>query len=118
MLNNRNNNSGQTTPNNQFILPTTEDIAVAFGKKMKSERIKQGLTQAQLAKRCELSLDTIKRYEQGKAGSGRMDIAIYIAIGLNISIDKLFINNIEIKENSLNAETQIALDNLINLLKN
>lgn len=59
-----------------------------FGKKLESERKKQGLTQEQLAEMADVSMQTISGYERGDK-KPNLDTAVRIANTLSLSLDFL-----------------------------
>ncbi len=108
-----------TAPNHNKLVqvPATEIISV-FGARMRKERKKQGLSQKQLAEISGVSEDTIKRYETGRANSGRLDVAFYIAKALDVSLDELLPGRPSNPETILkDQKVQSVLMNLIGLLK-
>lgn len=65
---------------------------VEFAKRMKAQREKHGLTQAQLGEKVGLSTQTISAYEKNVSGRGKtptLDKAIAIADALGVSLDFL-----------------------------
>ena len=108
-----------TAPNHNELVqvPATEIISV-FGARMKEERKRQGLSQKQLAEISGVSEDTIKRYETGRANSGRLDVAFYIAAAFGVSLDEMLPGKPNSSEAILkDQKVQLALMNLIELLK-
>lgn len=112
MLNNRNNNSGQTTSNNQKRT-ITEKICREFGNKLRFERDNQKLSQEQLADMAGVSVDSIRRYEN-HVTNARLDIAYLLARALNVPLDSLLperpMQNKEIMEN---PDVKCAINELI-----
>jgi len=64
-----------------------EKILTTFGKRVKEERQKNGMTQEELAEYVCVSDDTIKRIENGK--SVKLDIAYNIAEALHVPLGSL-----------------------------
>lgn len=87
------------------------DIDTVFGKVLKEFRIKNKLTQEQLAEKLEISLKYISRIENGNSGIKTQTLIKYINIlGINPNlIFKDFINNEKLKPQ---VELTIKLDNL------
>lgn len=57
--------------------------------KLKEARLKAGLTQAQMAKICEISVLAYQQYEYGKR-IPRADVAVRIAEALGSTVEHLF----------------------------
>ena len=87
------------------------DIDKVFGKVLKEFRVKNKLTQEQLAEKLEISLKYISRIENGNSGIKTQTLIKYINIlGINPNlIFKDFINNEQLKPQ---VELTIKLDNL------
>lgn len=62
---------------------------MTVGEKIKAARINKGLTQAELATKCELATITIRQYENGNR-TPRSDQLAKIAISLGIPISELW----------------------------
>ena len=58
-----------------------------FKVRVKEERKKKGVTQEQLAEQIEVSVDTIKRVENGKGV--KLDVAFNIAAALRVPFESL-----------------------------
>jgi transcriptional regulator with XRE-family HTH domain len=67
----------------------TCDVTAEFGWYVKRLRHARGLTQEQLAERCGLSSDTIRRLEHGSF-SPSLDTLIKLCEGLSLSLSTLF----------------------------
>ncbi len=66
-----------------------KDVALKFGKLLKAERIKRGLTQEKLAEFSDLSVEHIQRLE-GKSPSGvRLETIVKLARALKTTPSKL-----------------------------
>ena len=62
---------------------------VALGLNLKQARIKENLTQEQLAEMAAISIDTVKRYESGKHNGSRVETVCKIATALGVPIQDL-----------------------------
>lgn len=58
-----------------------------LGENIREERIRQNLSREELAERANTSVDTIKRFENGKGI--RLDMAFHIAEALHVSLQAL-----------------------------
>lgn len=65
------------------------DLAVRFGKEVRSRRRARGMTQAQLAEAADLSLEWIGRIERGE-GKPSLDVLEALAPALETTIADLF----------------------------
>ena len=63
-----------------------EDVLTHFGRELRLAREARGLTREQLAKRCGLSLATIKKLEGGHAFHPRLETMVRLADGLNVTL--------------------------------
>ena len=66
----------------------SDDISGIFGKRVKQERTRQGISQESLAEIAGVSLDIIKRVESGMGA--KIEAAYYIAVALNVPLQALF----------------------------
>jgi len=66
-----------------------EDICVRFGRRLRELRLKQGWTQAQLAKHLGLDRSYLGDVERGKRNISAVKLEV-IARGFGISLAKLF----------------------------
>ena len=66
-----------------------EDIRVRFGRRLRKLRLKQGWTQAQLAKHLGLDRSYLGDVERGKRNISAVKLEV-IARGFGISLAKLF----------------------------
>jgi transcriptional regulator with XRE-family HTH domain len=66
-----------------------DDLPLFFGQRVRSLRIDQRLSQAELAKRCGLDRTYISSLEQGRRNVSLVNIG-KIAVALNIPLTKLF----------------------------
>lgn len=93
-----------------------------LGKRIREERIKQGLTQEQLAEKADISLNFMSLIENGKNMS--VQTLVNLSNALNVSIDCLLHDNIpscqdkildQISQNlySLNDDEKIYFLNMI-----
>lgn len=64
------------------------DIQGIFGRNLRNERYKNGISQEELAEMAGCSVDTVKRYERGCTGM-KLDIAWHLAAALNIPLGSL-----------------------------
>ena len=91
---------------------------VDFGNVLKTQRLKDGMTQAQLAQRLGVTKSVISAYETGLRLPS-YDILIHIAKLFNVSTD--FLLGVENKQNidfsGLSQEERDALINLIRAMK-
>ena len=91
---------------------------VDFGNVLKTQRLKDGMTQAQLAQKLGVTKSVISAYETGLRLPS-YDILIHIAKLFNVSTD--FLLGVENKQNidfsGLSQEERDALINLIRAMK-
>lgn len=79
-----------------------------IGQKIKEKRKKFGMTQEQLAERCEISVSYIAHIERGTK-SLSLETAVRISNVLGISLDYLILDEISERERTLSAmETELA----------
>ena len=83
--NNRTNNDRKFVVNKNC--ETTEKISWIFQQRVKEERRKNCITQEQLAESIGVSIDTIKRIENGKGA--KLDVAYNIAAALRVPLESL-----------------------------
>lgn len=88
MPSNGNNDTRSKAPNYNKTANTNGTVREVFARRMKEERIKQGLTQQELADLAQVSLKTVKRYEKGTKAM-QLEVACDIADALDISIQYL-----------------------------
>lgn len=67
------------------------------GQKIKDKRLKLGITQEQLAEKCDISVSYIAHIERGTK-SLSLETAVKVSNALNVSLDYLLID--EIRDNS------------------
>jgi transcriptional regulator with XRE-family HTH domain len=67
-----------------------EDIRVRFGRRLRKLRLKQGWTQAQLAKHVGLDRSYLADMEQGKRNVSIVNLEV-IARGFGVSLSRLLI---------------------------
>lgn len=63
-----------------------------FAKRLKEARKKAGLSQAELAQRCDIAISTLSTYEKAtgeKGAAPKLDIAVKLADALGVSLDWL-----------------------------
>jgi transcriptional regulator with XRE-family HTH domain len=72
---------------------TTYEILIEFAKKIKDERLRQNITQEDLALKSGLSLSTYKIFEKNGKGSFENFINIMKALGKTSELNNLFINS-------------------------
>lgn len=91
---------------------------VDFGNVLKTQRLKEGMTQAQLAQKLGVTKSVISAYETGLRLPS-YDILIHIAKLFNVSTDFLLgvENNQNIDFSGLSQEEIDALTNLIRAMK-
>lgn len=63
--------------------------------KLKIERVKQGLTQSELALLCGLNVNAIVRLEKGQLENARFGTLIKVSKALDKSIEELFLSEEE-----------------------
>ncbi len=92
MLNNGKNNLGMTAPenNNKVVQSETEKFLTVFSNEIKKERKKQNISQEELAYFADVSVDTIRRYENGTIKNAGVGSAFKIATALKLSLDNLW----------------------------
>ena len=73
------------------------------GKRIMDRRKKLGLTQEQLAEKCELTTQAVSYFESGKRAM-RPEILVKLAIGLGVSTDYLLTGDIIDKDKLLLSE--------------
>ncbi len=84
---------------------TTQEILKEFANKIKDERLKQNITQEELALKSGLSLSTYKIFEKNGKGSFENFINITKALGKTIELNNLFIkSSFSPKEKVLNKK--------------
>jgi len=86
-----------------------EKWLVGFGARLKTQRVKQGLTQQNLAKKAHTKQDYIAQLERG-ARNPTLRTLINILSALNVSADCLIYGDV-------NTEAQGAIDDFISFLK-
>lgn len=69
----------------QFDFYAANEICEILGQRLKHHRLKQNLTQAQLAKEMCISISTVARIESGKGGT--IENMLQMAIGLGLIND-------------------------------
>ncbi|MBQ9908091.1 MAG: helix-turn-helix transcriptional regulator [Oscillospiraceae bacterium] len=78
------------------------------GQKIKEKRNKLGMTQEQLAERCEISVSYIAHIERGTK-SLSLETAVKISNTLGISLDYLILDEINMRSRALSAmDTELA----------
>lgn len=88
---------------------------VDFGNRLKTQRLKENLTQAQLAQKLGLTKSVISAYETGMRMPS-YDILIHIARIFNVSTD--FLLGVENKQElDLSGISQEEIDALLNLIR-
>lgn len=88
---------------------------VDFGNILKTQRLRKGMTQAQLAQRLGVTKSVISAYETG-IRLPSYDILIHIAKLFNVSTD--FLLGVENKQDvDLSGLSQEEIDALMNLIK-
>ena len=88
---------------------------VDFGNRLKTQRLKENMTQAQLAQKLGLTKSVISAYETGMRMPS-YDILIHIARIFNVSTD--FLLGIENKQElDLSGISQEEIDALLNLIR-
>ena len=88
---------------------------VDFGNRLKTQRLKENMTQAQLAQKLGLTKSVISAYETGMRMPS-YDILIHIARIFNVSTD--FLLGVENKQElDLSGISQEEIDALLNLIK-
>lgn len=80
-------NTSKQPDNKTIELIPIETILKTFGNRVKEERNKKRITQAQLAEYINVSDDTIKRLERGNGV--KLDVAYHVATVLEIPIQSL-----------------------------
>jgi transcriptional regulator with XRE-family HTH domain len=80
-----------------MTLTAPRDTGMSFGKTLAGLREKAGLTQDQLSKKAGVSIDTLRRWEQGR-NLPRADDALRLAKGLGVSLDELVLSEDVIDE--------------------
>ena len=86
-----------------------------FGSKIKSLRLRAGLTQAQLAEQLNISASTVGMYEQGRREPDN-DTLSKLCLALDTSVDYLLGLNKNVYSKS-NLEVDVAISDFINFLK-
>ncbi len=88
---------------------------VDFGNRLKTQRLKENMTQAQLAQKLGLTKSVISAYETGMRMPS-YDILIHIARIFNVSTD--FLLGVENKQElDLSGISQEEIDALLNLIR-
>ncbi|XPV70428.1 MAG: helix-turn-helix domain-containing protein [Halarcobacter sp.] len=72
---------------------TTQEISKEFAHKIKDERLRQNITQEDMALKSGLSLSTYKIFEKNGKGSFENFINITKALGKTMELNNLFIKN-------------------------
>ncbi len=72
---------------------TTQEILKEFAHKIKDERLRQNITQEDMALKSGLSLSTYKIFEKNGKGSFENFINITKALGKTMELNNLFIKN-------------------------
>lgn len=62
---------------------------MSMSERMKERRKELGMTQEELARKCELTLHTISKFEQGVNTNPRLDTLLKLAENLQLSLDDL-----------------------------
>ena len=86
-----------------------------FGSKLKSLRLRAGLTQAQLAGRLNISASTVGMYEQGRREPDN-DTLSKLCLALRTSVDYLLGINKNLYSNN-NFEVDVVISDFINFLE-
>ncbi len=86
-----------------------------FGNKLKSLRLRAGLTQAQLAGQLNISASTVGMYEQGRREPDN-DTLSKLCLALNTSVDYLLGINKNIYSTN-NLEVDVIISDFINFLE-
>ena len=73
-----------------YMLETTDDIALKLAEDFRHRRIEKNLTREQIAERAEISVSNIVRFEQKGLISLKNLIAIAVALGYTSEIKNLF----------------------------
>lgn len=68
-------------------MPRADDVSGVFAKRVMNERKRQGLSREKLAEYAELSIDVIKRIENGMGA--KLEDAFHISEALHVSIGAL-----------------------------
>ena len=69
------------------MLNSSQKILWIFGERVKEERKKNSITQEELAEYTGVSVDTVKRIENGKGA--KLDVAYNIAAALRVPLESL-----------------------------
>ena len=96
-----------------LINPT--DILDVFKDRVKEERKKKGVTQEKLAEQIEVSVDTIKRVENGKGV--KLDVAFNIAAALGVPFELLLPTQKYLSDDEVVGKIQTAKE-IISFLEN
>lgn len=83
-------------------------IYAQLGKRIKEERLKQHLTQEQLAEKTNLSTAYIGQIERAERNVS-LDTLVYITNSLSVSIDYLL-------QDSIKIEDDVVINEIINIL--
>ena len=75
---------------NEFIFKSPEQLNMDIAKRMRARRKEQKLSQVQLSRRSDVSLGTLKRFEQTGNISLSALIKISFALGCENDFDALF----------------------------
>ena len=75
---------------NEFIFKSPEQLNMDIAKRMRARRKEQKLSQVQLSRRSDVSLGTLKRFEQTGNISLSALIKIIFALGCENDFDALF----------------------------
>ena len=67
--------------------PRRDDIPGVLGERVRAERNRQGITRERLAERAGVSVDVIKRVEDGMGA--KIEAAYYIAVALHTPLEAL-----------------------------
>lgn len=67
--------------------PCRDDIPGVLGERVRAERNRQGITRERLAERAGVSVDVIKRVEDGMGA--KIEAAYYIAVALHTPLEAL-----------------------------
>ncbi|MHB8065120.1 MAG: helix-turn-helix domain-containing protein [Ruminiclostridium sp.] len=82
----------------------------ALGKKIRDERLKSGMTQANLAEKVEVTTAYIGQIERGERKFS-IETLVNIANEFNVSMDYLLSNSMEENPNALISEMNLLLKN-------
>lgn len=74
-----------------FTFATAKDVLVEFASRLKAHRMRQGLSQPELAQRAGLALGTVSGFEKDGKATFETVIRLVMALGLSRELQPLFL---------------------------